>query len=120
MIDVANDKIDSKDYKPEEDPKLYHSEKTGRGPLTDPQWIKKVEPVMTCYKLVYIEFKWFGLQSRVESFIAKTVHNLFLKFHRFVTATLACKQSEAEVFFNANVLFSSLDNCSAGPIAGMV
>ncbi|KAI9284461.1 hypothetical protein BC943DRAFT_325705 [Umbelopsis sp. AD052] len=82
LIDVANDKVDSKDYKSEEDPKLYHSEKTGRGPLTDPQWIKKVEPVMTCYKLVYIEFKWFGLQSRVESFIAKTVHNLFLKFHR--------------------------------------
>jgi hypothetical protein len=23
------------------------------------------------------------LQSRVESFIAKTVHNLFIKFHRY-------------------------------------
>ena len=95
MIDVANDKVDAKDYKPEEDPKLYHSEKTGRGPLNDPQWIKKVEPVMTCYKLVYIEFKWFGLQSRVESFIAKTVHNLFLKFHRYLAASLACTQSKA-------------------------
>jgi hypothetical protein len=85
MIDIANDKIDSKDYKPEEDPKLFHSEKTGRGPLTDPEWTKKCEPVMTCYKLVYIEFKWFGLQSRVESFIAKTVHNLFIKFHRYIS-----------------------------------
>lgn len=84
MIDIANDKIESKDYKPEEDPKLFHSEKTGRGPLTDPEWTKKCEPVMTCYKLVYIEFKWFGLQSRVESFIAKTVHNLFIKFHRYI------------------------------------
>lgn len=82
LIDVAHDKIPASDYKPEEDPKLYHSEKTGRGPLTDPDWQKKVEPVMTCYKLVYIEFKWFGIQGKVESFLAKTIHNLFTKFHR--------------------------------------
>jgi hypothetical protein len=31
----------------------------------DPQ----VDPVMTCYKLVTTEFKWFGLQNKVESFI---------------------------------------------------
>ncbi|KAF7721115.1 hypothetical protein EC973_005399 [Apophysomyces ossiformis] len=83
IIDVANDKIDPKDYKEEEDPKLFRSEKTGRGPLTDPEWQKKVEPVMTCYKLVYIEFKWFGLQTKVESFIAKAIQNLFTKFHRW-------------------------------------
>ncbi|KAG2204122.1 hypothetical protein INT47_011605 [Mucor saturninus] len=82
IIDVAHDKIDSKDYKADEDPKTYHSEKTGRGPLTDPNWQKTCEPVMTCYKLVYIEFKWFGIQSRTESFIAKTIHNLFTTFHR--------------------------------------
>ncbi|KAL0080187.1 hypothetical protein J3Q64DRAFT_1814971 [Phycomyces blakesleeanus] len=82
MIDVANDKIDAKDYKPEEDPKLVKSVKTGRGPLSEPDWQKKCEPVMTCYKLVYIEFKWFGLQTKVESFIAKAIHNLFIKFHR--------------------------------------
>lgn len=80
IIDIANDKVP--DYKPEEDPKLFHSEKTGRGPLTDPNWQKTCEPVMTCYKLVYIEFKWFGLQTRVESFLAKTVQTLFTKFHR--------------------------------------
>ncbi|KAI8988558.1 hypothetical protein BDF20DRAFT_338655 [Mycotypha africana] len=82
FIDVAHDKINPKDYKKDEDPKLYHSEKTGRGPLTDKDWQKKCEPVMTCYKLVYIEFKWFGLQNKTESFIAKTVHNLFTMFHR--------------------------------------
>ncbi|KAI9362325.1 hypothetical protein BD770DRAFT_382379 [Pilaira anomala] len=82
IIDIANDKIPSNAYKPEEDPKLYHSEKTGRGPLTDPEWKSKCEPVMTCYKLVYIEFKWFGIQGKVESFLAKTVHTLFTKFHR--------------------------------------
>ncbi|KAL1929193.1 hypothetical protein VTP01DRAFT_2252 [Rhizomucor pusillus] len=82
VIDIANDKIDPKEYKPQEDPKLVHSVKTGRGPLTEKDWTKKCEPVMTCYKLVYIEFKWFGLQSKVESFLAKTIHNLFIKFHR--------------------------------------
>ena len=83
IIDIANDKINPKDYKPEEDPKLVRSEKTGRGPLTDPNWQKNCEPVMTCYKLVYIEFKWFGLQTKVESFLAKTVQTLFTKFHRY-------------------------------------
>ncbi|KAI8081369.1 uncharacterized protein BX664DRAFT_340223 [Halteromyces radiatus] len=82
IIDIAHDKIDSKDYKPAEDPKLFHSQKTGRGPLVDPDWQKKCDPVMTCYKLVYIEFKWFGIQSKTESFIANSIHNLFIKFHR--------------------------------------
>ncbi|KAI9478351.1 MAG: hypothetical protein EXX96DRAFT_244929 [Benjaminiella poitrasii] len=82
IIDIAHDKIDPKDYKAEEDPKLYHSKKTGRGPLSDPDWQKKVDPVMTCYKLVYIEFKWFGIQGKTESFIAKTIHHLFTIFHR--------------------------------------
>lgn len=82
IIDVANDKVDSKDYKPHEDPKLFHSQKTGRGPLVDPDWQKKCDPVMTCYKLVYIEFKWFGIQSKTESFIAGAIRNMFTNFHR--------------------------------------
>jgi hypothetical protein len=82
IIDIANDPIDAKDYKPVEDPKKYYSEKTGRGPLVDPKWQQNCEPVMTCYKLVYIEFKWFGIQGKTESFIAKAIQNLFTKFHR--------------------------------------
>ncbi|KAI8889327.1 phosphatidylinositol transfer protein [Backusella circina FSU 941] len=82
IIDIANDKIDSKDYKQEEDPRLFKSVKTGRGPLTQSDWQQTCKPVMTCYKLVYIEFKWFGIQAKVESFIANTVHTLFTKFHR--------------------------------------
>jgi hypothetical protein len=38
IIDIANDPIDKKDYKPEEDPKQVRSEKTGRGPL-DTDWL---------------------------------------------------------------------------------
>ncbi|OZJ06203.1 hypothetical protein BZG36_00850 [Bifiguratus adelaidae] len=83
MMDIANDKLDSpKDYIPEEDPTTYHSEKSGRGPLNTPDWKKTCEPVMTCYKVTFIEFKWFGLQSKVESFIARTVRNMLQKFHR--------------------------------------
>lgn len=81
LIDVVNDKIDPKYYKVEHDPTKFHSEKTGRGPLT-PNWLQTVEPVMTCYKLVTVEFKWFGLQSRVESFIINTMKSLFTKTHR--------------------------------------
>ncbi|CAG8778955.1 1256_t:CDS:2 [Cetraspora pellucida] len=68
IIDIANDSIDKKDYREDQDPTLFHSEKTGRGPLKG-DWIKTVTPVMTCYKLVTVEFKWFGLQTKIEAFI---------------------------------------------------
>jgi len=40
--------------------------------------------VMTCYKLVSAEFKWFGLQNRVENLIHKSERRLFTNFHRYV------------------------------------
>ncbi|TDG43706.1 hypothetical protein AWZ03_009870 [Drosophila navojoa] len=83
-IDIANDSVLPADYKPEEDPTTYKSKKTGRGPLLGPDWKKRVDPVMTCYKLVTCEFKWFGLQTRVENFIQKSERRLFTNFHRQV------------------------------------
>ncbi|KAJ9588933.1 hypothetical protein L9F63_017811, partial [Diploptera punctata] len=82
-IDIANDPVTSADYKADEDPTKFKSEKTGRGPLVG-QWMDKVNPVMTCYKLVTVEFKWFGLQSKIESFIQKSERRLFTNFHRQV------------------------------------
>ncbi|XP_069684082.1 phosphatidylinositol transfer protein alpha isoform isoform X3 [Periplaneta americana] len=82
-IDIANDPVASADFKPEEDPTKFKSEKTGRGPLVG-QWMDKVNPVMTCYKLVTVEFKWFGLQTRIENFIQKSERRLFTNFHRQV------------------------------------
>ena len=64
-IDIANDAVSTADYKPDEDPKTYKSVKTGRGPLNTPNWKDNVNPVMTCYKLVTVEFKWWGLQASV-------------------------------------------------------
>ncbi|XP_050292819.1 phosphatidylinositol transfer protein alpha isoform isoform X2 [Anthonomus grandis grandis] len=84
QIDIANDPVSQADYKPDEDPAKFKSEKTGRGPLVGPDWKEKVTPVMTCYKLVTVEFKWFGLQTRVESFIQKCERRLFTNFHRQV------------------------------------
>jgi len=49
-IDIAVDQVDPKDYKPEEDPTKFHSEKSGRGPL-EKGWQEKQQPIMTAYKL---------------------------------------------------------------------
>jgi len=82
-IDIANDPVASADFKPDEDPKTFKSCKTGRGPLTR-DWRRTVEPVMTAYKLVTIQFKWWGLQDRVENFIHSTEKRIFTNFHRQV------------------------------------
>ena len=80
-IDIANDRIPTSDYKEATDPTRFKSTKTGRGPLSG-SWIKTTDPVMTCYKLVTCEFKWLGLQTKVESFIQKSERRLFTNFHR--------------------------------------
>lgn len=83
-IDIANDPVASADFKEDEDPSKFKSQKTGRGPLVGKDWKHNVQPVMTCYKLVTCEFKWFGLQTRVEGFIQKAERRLFTNFHRQV------------------------------------
>ncbi|XP_037892243.1 phosphatidylinositol transfer protein beta isoform isoform X1 [Glossina fuscipes] len=83
-IDIAHDPVTPADYKLDEDPTKFQSTKTGRGPLVESDWKLKVKPVMTCYKLVTCEFKWFGLQGRIENFIQKSERRLFTNFHRQV------------------------------------
>ncbi|XP_066293521.1 phosphatidylinositol transfer protein alpha isoform-like [Branchiostoma lanceolatum] len=85
-IDIGNDPVDRRDYNPKEDPSVYHSFKTDRGPLKG-DWIKKLakeekEALMCAYKLVTIEFKWWGLQTAVEHFIQKSERRIFTNFHR--------------------------------------
>ncbi|XP_035481947.1 phosphatidylinositol transfer protein alpha isoform isoform X2 [Scophthalmus maximus] len=86
-IDIADrSQVDSKDYKPEEDPCRFKSMKTSRGPL-GPDWKKELPnkkdcPHMCAYKLVTVKFKWWGLQNKVESFIQKQEKRLFTNFHR--------------------------------------
>ncbi|BFZ04628.1 hypothetical protein BsWGS_07668 [Bradybaena similaris] len=90
-IDIANDKVAAKDYKPEWDPCLVASPKAGRNPLPRDktgEWMNHAKPVMCCYKLVKVWFKWFGLQKRMESFILNVEQRLFLNFHRQVVCWL--------------------------------
>jgi len=82
-IDIANDPVRSGDYKADEDPTKFKSEKSGRGPLTG-RWKDTTTPVMCAYKLVRCEFIWFGLQGRVEKFIMNGERRIFTNFHRQV------------------------------------
>lgn len=65
------------DILPETSPALFKSLKTCRGPLKE-GWKNTCEPVMCAYKLVTVYFKWFGIQTMVESFGHKV--NLFTCF----------------------------------------
>lgn len=89
-IDIANDTEIPKQQG--EDPALWHSEKTGRGPL-GPAWIGEYgttegKPIMTCYKLVTVHFKWWGLQNKIESYVQKLERKIFTSFHRQVVCWL--------------------------------
>lgn len=83
QIDIVNDKIDPKEYKEKEDPKKFLSGKTGRGQLKT-NWIETQKPLMCVYKLVHCEFKWFGLQAKIEKFIQNFERTIFSKFNRQV------------------------------------
>lgn len=73
-IDIVKDYITPHEYLVEEDPKLYQSLKTKRGPLSD-DWIEEINqdpgecPVMCAYKLCKVEFRYWGMQSKIERFI---------------------------------------------------
>ena len=41
VVDIANDSVDANDYKKDEDPKTFKSEKTGRGPLEGDWKVRK-------------------------------------------------------------------------------
>nr|XP_039255397.1 membrane-associated phosphatidylinositol transfer protein 2-like isoform X1 [Styela clava]XP_039255473.1 membrane-associated phosphatidylinositol transfer protein 2-like isoform X1 [Styela clava] len=75
LIDIVTDQLGDKILK-EEDPRLYKSAKTGRGPLNE-KWLanakmnkgKDGHSVMCSYKLCKVEFKYWGMQSKIERFI---------------------------------------------------
>lgn len=65
-----------------EDPCKFVSKKTGRGQLKT-TFIEDHDPIMTCYKVVKMRFKVFGVQSRVETWGHQYgLRNPFLKYHR--------------------------------------
>ncbi|NWR60418.1 PITM1 protein, partial [Bucorvus abyssinicus] len=83
-IDIVRDPISPGEYKPEEDPRLYHSAKTGRGPLGD-DWLEAATggPLMCAYKLCKVEFRYWGMQSKIEQFIHDVgLRKVMLRAHR--------------------------------------
>ncbi|XP_018413279.1 PREDICTED: phosphatidylinositol transfer protein beta isoform isoform X1 [Nanorana parkeri] len=86
-IDIADrNQVEPGDYKADEDPAMFQSIKTKRGPL-GPNWKKELAnsedcPRMCAYKLVTIKFRWWGLQNKVEHFIQKQEKRIFTNFHR--------------------------------------
>ncbi|XP_053443887.1 membrane-associated phosphatidylinositol transfer protein 2 isoform X3 [Nycticebus coucang] len=86
FIDIVKDAVPPNEYKTEEDPKLFQSAKTQRGPLSD-NWIeeykKQVLPIMCAYKLCKVEFRYWGMQSKIERFIHDTgLRRVMVRAHR--------------------------------------
>lgn len=80
----------------EEDPKHFVSDKTGRGPLGD-DWLEeywrevkgKKQPtprnmsLMTAYKICRVEFRYWGMQTKLEKFIHDVaLRKTMLRAHR--------------------------------------
>ncbi|KAG8597576.1 hypothetical protein GDO81_002329 [Engystomops pustulosus] len=87
-IDIVKDPIPPHEYKPEEDPKVYKSVKTKRGPLSD-DWIEEHRnnlgrcPIMCAYKLCKVEFRYWGMQSKIERFIHDVgLRKVMVRAHR--------------------------------------
>uniref|UniRef100_A0A8C4UIZ7 Phosphatidylinositol transfer protein membrane associated 2 n=1 Tax=Falco tinnunculus TaxID=100819 RepID=A0A8C4UIZ7_FALTI len=87
-IDIVKDPIPPHEYKAEEDPKLYKSAKTRRGPLSE-DWIQEYKnnpgkyPIMCAYKLCKVEFRYWGMQSKIERFIHDVgLRKVMVRAHR--------------------------------------
>jgi len=81
-IDIAYDPIDPSKYKPEEDPTIFVSKKTGRGKLGK-DWKETTTPIMCSYKECSVQLKIWGLQTKGESYIHKVaLRDVFVLGHR--------------------------------------
>ncbi|KAM4578895.1 membrane-associated phosphatidylinositol transfer protein 2-like isoform 8-T8 [Fundulus diaphanus] len=87
-INIVTDPIPPHEYKAEEDPRLYKSVKTQRGPLQD-DWIEEYNnnsgktPIMCAYKLCKVEFRYWGMQSKIERFIHDVgLRKVMVRAHR--------------------------------------
>ncbi|KAF6206087.1 hypothetical protein GE061_017312 [Apolygus lucorum] len=82
VIDVVKDQLHGADYVREEDPSQYISRKTDRGPLSE-NWLEEYwneckgqtmplsngKSIMCAYKLCKVEFRYWGMQTKLERFI---------------------------------------------------
>ncbi|XP_054289278.1 protein retinal degeneration B isoform X3 [Macrosteles quadrilineatus] len=96
LIDVVKDQLYGGDYVREEDPTIYQSQKTSRGPLTE-NWLQDYwneckgkqmpllngKSLMCAYKLCKVEFRYWGMQTKLEKFIHDVaLRKTMLRAHR--------------------------------------
>lgn len=100
LIDVVKDMLYGADYVKGEDPKYYHSDKSGRGPLSE-NWLEEYwdevqgkemplpngKSIMCAYKLCKVEFRYWGMQTKIEKFI-HDIGEFSILFHTFSFATI--------------------------------
>ncbi|KAJ3661841.1 hypothetical protein Zmor_006222 [Zophobas morio] len=96
VINVVKDQLYGADYLKSEDPSFYKSEKSGRGPLTEnwledywrevqgkPQPLPNGKALMCAYKLCKVEFRYWGMQTKIEKFIHDiALRKTMLRAHR--------------------------------------
>ncbi|KAL1140219.1 hypothetical protein AAG570_000151 [Ranatra chinensis] len=96
LIDVVKDQLYGADYIKEEDPSVYISQKTKRGPLQE-TWLQDYwneckgnamplpngKSIMCAYKLCRVEFRYWGMQTKLEKFIHDVaLRKTMLRAHR--------------------------------------
>lgn len=81
FIDIAYDEVPLKHYKEEEDLRYFSSKVTGRGPLAE-GWRDSFTPIMCSYKVVHASFEVWGLQTKAEELIQKSIKDILLLGHR--------------------------------------
>ncbi|KAI4472073.1 phosphatidylinositol transfer protein [Holotrichia oblita] len=131
-IDVVKDQLYGTDYIREEDPKIYRSDKSGRGPLGD-TWLEDYwneiqgndQPlpngkcIMCAYKLCKVEFRYWGMQTKIEKFIhdvetdAHLSNGTFPKDH--VAKNLAATLESIEKKEDSPVLSKSINSLHQSP-----
>ncbi len=82
LVDISKD-VAIEDYRDKKDPILFRSEKTGRGPLEPGAWMEVVQPCLTCYILISIEFDFMGpLGKMAERRLHRGIHRAMALHHR--------------------------------------
>jgi len=84
-LDIVNDEFPSGCN---DDPRKYRSTVTGRGPFTGKEWEKQQTPIMWAYKVVMVECRIWGLQTKIETKLIDFERTLFLRLHRRMVCTL--------------------------------
>ena len=83
LIDITKDEPNTNLYAEfKDDPTSCRFTRSDRGPLKL-DWLSSYSgPIMTVYKLVKTQFKWFGLQTWIERRIVSEQRDYLLIFHR--------------------------------------